>query len=348
MTKKFHILKVTLFLILVGTLLTGCFDELTVEGVVMDKNGNPIAGATVYSSVDTAETDQDGKWSANASGETDTITISKVGYEFEPSEVTVSQDEELESITFIGKDIEQLFITPNEGEYLQPVAVSLIMGGDYTIYYTLDGSEPSATSLKYTAPFELTETTTVKAIAINNVDDSITSDVVSATYEIADLELVKNGGFDDGLDHWAPQGGEHWISLDREEYGSEPPSLYVSERTDQGHGPMQYIDGFDINATYEISFKIKYDDPNSPKTRQFNLTYRDYEGGNVSGWVGGEAVNGEWSTISDTVTFDDLENFNGVIIDPYIYIETSWRMEQIPEEDWMDFWVDDISIKLVP
>jgi len=32
--------------------------------------------------------------------------------------------------------------------------------------------------------------------------------------------------------------------------------------------------------------------------------------------------------------------------DPVIFIETSWIKDQTKENDWMDFWVDDISITI--
>ncbi len=49
-----------------------------------------------------------------------------------------------------------------------------------TIYYTTNGDEPTASSTKYTAPFTISETTTVKAIAVK--DGMTDSNVAEATY----------------------------------------------------------------------------------------------------------------------------------------------------------------------
>ncbi len=66
-----------------------------------------------------------------------------------------------------------------------------------TIYYTTNGDEPTTSSTPYNGPFTLTETTTVKAIAVYK---SITSDVATMTFEkfdanaprtIADLASIK-------------------------------------------------------------------------------------------------------------------------------------------------------------
>ncbi|MCM1532281.1 MAG: chitobiase/beta-hexosaminidase C-terminal domain-containing protein [Bacteroides sp.] len=52
------------------------------------------------------------------------------------------------------------------------------------IYYTLDGSEPSDSSLLYESPFELTASSTIKAIATK--EGFINSDVATASYIVKD------------------------------------------------------------------------------------------------------------------------------------------------------------------
>mgnify|MGYP000090636468 CR=1 FL=1 len=57
-------------------------------------------------------------------------------------------------------------ITPNSGEYLDQAQITLktdITEPNVTIRYTIDGKEPSLSSLQYTTPFTLTDTTWVRA-----------------------------------------------------------------------------------------------------------------------------------------------------------------------------------------
>ena len=85
-----------------------------------------------------------------------------------------------------------LFIESTDVTITSPVDVDGV-----AIYYTLDGTDPKTASQPYNAPFLLTETTTVKAIAVYK---SITSDVATMTFEkfdanaprtIADLASIK-------------------------------------------------------------------------------------------------------------------------------------------------------------
>lgn len=72
------------------------------------------------------------------------------------------------------------------GTYLEAQEVELACVTEGAeIHYTLDGTEPSAASALYSAALTISETTTVKAIAINN---GISSSVVSATYTIVETE----------------------------------------------------------------------------------------------------------------------------------------------------------------
>lgn len=72
-------------------------------------------------------------------------------------------------------------IAPNGGRFVGSVSVTL---ADATagalIYYTLDGSTPTAASTLYTTPFTLSNTTVVKAIAV--FGGCSASDIVSATF----------------------------------------------------------------------------------------------------------------------------------------------------------------------
>ena len=72
------------------------------------------------------------------------------------------------------------------GTYLEAQEVELACATEGAkIHYTLDGTDPTAASAEYSAALTISETTTVKAIAINN---GISSSVVSATYTIVETE----------------------------------------------------------------------------------------------------------------------------------------------------------------
>lgn len=72
-------------------------------------------------------------------------------------------------------------ITPGYGVFHSSQSVSMSALPGSTIYYTTNGSTPTTSSTQYTAPFNVTSSTTVKAIAVNG---SGTSAVTEAYIQI--------------------------------------------------------------------------------------------------------------------------------------------------------------------
>lgn len=82
-----------------------------------------------------------------------------------------------------------------------PVKVTLTADAGATIYYTTNGDDPTTTSTKYTAPFEVTKSgTTVKALAVAEGAENATAE---ATYTIKPDQPVFSDGskdFNDAFD----------------------------------------------------------------------------------------------------------------------------------------------------
>ena len=65
-------------------------------------------------------------------------------------------------------------------EFIESTEVTIAAEDGLKVYYTLDGTEPTSASTEYIAPFELTTTTTVKAVAY---DGEKASDIISKTFK---------------------------------------------------------------------------------------------------------------------------------------------------------------------
>ena len=74
-----------------------------------------------------------------------------------------------------------------ETQFTDTTQVTMSAESGAEIRYTLDGSTPTASSTLYSAPLTLSDTTTVKAIAIK---DGVSSSVTSRTY----TKSAGNGG----------------------------------------------------------------------------------------------------------------------------------------------------------
>lgn len=102
-----------------------------------------------------------------------------------PAEVSNEAKKAMPAIVFFPVDavvygVDTPIADPDGGNFETSVDVELSCGTEGAkIYYTTDGSTPTAASTKYTEAITLSATTTVKAIAIKA---GISSDVMSKTF----------------------------------------------------------------------------------------------------------------------------------------------------------------------
>ncbi len=73
-------------------------------------------------------------------------------------------------------------ISPAGGKYSDSVKITITAAEGADIYYTTDGTTPTETSTKYTEPFDITESCTLKTIAVEEGKNP--SNVVEQTYQI--------------------------------------------------------------------------------------------------------------------------------------------------------------------
>lgn len=85
-----------------------------------------------------------------------------------------------------GDEVAPPVFSPEGGTYAEAVTVTISAASDVTILYTTDGTSPADNGIEYRSPILITETTTIKAVAVD--DEGNVSDVVTATYVIGQAE----------------------------------------------------------------------------------------------------------------------------------------------------------------
>lgn len=157
-------------------------------------------------------------------------------------------------------------------------------------------------------------------------------------------ELIVNGGFENGTDGWELRAFNKPAKMEvtSEDQASGESSLLVYDKEDTSSGPMQDLTGkVQPGQKLHISAKVKY--TTGPDVRKFNVTMQygtnDFAGTDPAvGYV--DVTKGEWNTIEADYTVPQDADLSRVLV----FVETSWTAEQDPENDLMDFYLDDVSI----
>ncbi len=156
-------------------------------------------------------------------------------------------------------------------------------------------------------------------------------------------ELIENGGFEDGTDGWELRtfNKPANMKVTSDDKASGESSLFVYDKEDTTSGPMQNLTGkVQQGQKLHISAKVKYE--TGPDTRAFNVTMQ-YGTNNFAGTspaASATLTKGEWGTIEADYTVPSDADLSRVLV----FVETSWTSAQDPEDDLMDFYLDDVSI----
>ena len=190
------------------------FDGCIITGIALSMRSNTSKGAgsldmkigeTTIASIKDAKFNADawnGAWSTSYVEITPTITETLVGVG-ENLVITIKASANslyCNSVTISYETSGTKAPTlPESDAFIGEKTIEIInnAGDEAAVYYTIDGTEPSATTKEYEGPFTITETTTVKAIAIRNGESS---SVVEATYtktESVSIQFNINGSVDD-------------------------------------------------------------------------------------------------------------------------------------------------------
>ncbi|MDR7188453.1 beta-xylosidase [Microbacterium sp. BE35] len=157
------------------------------------------------------------------------------------------------------------------------------------------------------------------------------------------VELLTNPGFEGGAQGWIVNDTATLAASTDAATGAG--SLQVTGRTTTGSGAAQDVSGkVQHNVTYDVSAKVKYENPNSPATKQFLITAR-YGSSTFTNLASVTATRGQWATISGSFTVPASQPLSSM----RIFIETPWTSNAnalaAPDTHLMDLKVDDVSLK---
>lgn len=147
----------------------------------LGKVGTSNYGGDGFAAMDGMTVSEDTKtvtWEGNATS----VEFTASGHQVRASKIIVTISGEATSIAAPKFD-------PAAGTYYEAQNVTLTAEDGATIYYTTNGNEPTTASTVYSAPINVAQNMTIKAIAVKG---NLTSSVATAEYVIAQVNTVAN------------------------------------------------------------------------------------------------------------------------------------------------------------
>ena len=206
--------------------------------------------------------------------------------------------------------------------------------GSYTI--------PNDADLSYSSIFVETNWTPEQDPDTDLIDFYVDDVSVTVEVEEPDYGIIVNGGFENGSEPWAVQEAST-LEIVTEEAFSGSYSAKISDRTNTASGPKQVLTGqLSQGQKVQVSATVKYNDGPASKTFNFCIQCGDWRGIDVVGSV--TAQKGQWATITGTYTIPNDADMSYV----GCFIETAWTATPDPTNDLFDFYVDDVSVVVLP
>ena len=214
---------------------------------------------------------------------------------------------------------------------------------DAAIYYTLNGSTPNASGTKYTGSITLSNTTTVKAVAIKGGQES---EPVEKTFTKVSVAQVPKSGVMIQVFNWAsaprgeyaqgkPYNDEHpnpawgkWYNVikdrapdikDKFAYAWFPPPGKCSSDSPEGYGPTQIND---LNNYYGTEAQLKTAISALSPCKAVADIVINHRGGSTS-W--GDFTNPDWGVVKGV-------NYKAICSDDEGFTSEPLLMGQVPNE----------------
>lgn len=159
------------------------------------------------------------------------------------------------------------------------------------------------------------------------------------TESVSDQELLVNGRFMDGAEHWEVMEVAD-IAVSDDESFEGTPALFVSNRGTTASSARQFITGkVKPGDVFDVSAYVKY--PSGPPYKEFNISIRNgttWEGIQIMGT--GRIKKGEWGLIKGTFTLPkDVD-----LSETTVFVETPWVEKPKKDSDIMDFYIGSVSV----